>query len=399
MAPNYIINARKKACSRLFLLTCFGALGATFSSCQHQKVQSTVSQGAEVKLQTLDRPKIVFNWSADEVSLKQHLWNQSGDALNMNKGIASLDSLPQLGQQGYGLYVAMDPFVSTSFGNQLSCVSIKPDVTWVDAELSGGPSPLDVIRSPVQMIVYNWGMSYWDGKEKSAVSAVIRDPRIVDLGQSSRFSMKLFGEGNGLPPALIAQARQDLQSGNWCRALSVFKDQYDNFAMAFLNAQEVQNQALNTVLISAWLIGARSSENARLSNAITKITANSQLTQDLVAAQFLKSPEPPRNRILVSTLFMPTLFGAQNVVDKELAPDQQAARIALIVRTFNETGIWKIESNPQTVASLDAAITSANQQMLSSWGASHPEDVSLAKDMMKAIEGRTLKGMSAQFGM
>lgn len=107
----------------MIILSSFSAI-AIIGGCKQIEFHSGTLDSPQTELQKLEVSKIVFNWSDVGSSLKDNLWDQAGNAMEKNRSIKSEADLPNLGIQGSGLYVAMDPFLSTRFGVELSCISM-----------------------------------------------------------------------------------------------------------------------------------------------------------------------------------------------------------------------------------------------------------------------------------
>lgn len=243
-------------------------------------------------------------------------------------------------------------------------------------------------------MLYFYGQSYLDGNLKSGLAAVIRQPQRVNLEQSVKFSLKDLGKHEGLGVSRIAEARRQLQLGNWCKSLSAFENEYSTFTFAFLKAFGVGPKHLGRALDSIWLVSNKKGKT-RLQASIESISANKLLVKELLAAGFVTNSTPEVVQSDVWQLIRNMLLN-QMPDSPDLPPEAVPARIALLVRVLQETGVWQIEGTPQTTESLSEAVGLSSQRMLERWALDHPNDVALATDLLRALDGHSLAGMSPQ---
>ena len=392
-APRKTFSSKKILPLVLFLM------GSGLSGgCRLNSSEGALSNVTQGETQTTTKPKIVFNWSTGSGTLNQHLSLQTRDAMKKNRDIQAQNDLPPMGVQGYGLYAAMDPLATISYGSELSCLYIKSGTNWVDnTKAFKGDLKLANIKSPIDFLLYYWGDSFLDGQKKMGISGVIRDPGIVNLNQSAKFFMKESGSGDGLGPARINKARQRLQSGNLCQALQVFENEYETFSMAFASAFGIKKESYRSALASFWLMmPGDNGRNQKLAREIKKINNNGPLIQELNDAGLLKGNDPATREAEIFSIFSSTLIIPSSLIPEGIPEAQISARVALMARLFNETGLFQIAGNPTTIESFVSSFNDAISRFVSGWAQRHPDDISLAKDMVAILRENGLKGMSEQ---
>jgi hypothetical protein len=293
----------------------------------------------------------------------------------------------------------MDPFVSLSFGSELTCLSLNPRANWVDNDLVPGEPALANLRGPSDLIVYGWGTSFLDGQKKTAISGVIRNPRMVDLNLSGKFSMAEFGGGDGLGSVKIAKARQRLQSGNWCQALSTYENEYGTFAMSFLSAFSfgASKERYRHALGAIWqTLPGDLSENLTMARGIDRIEKNSLLIRELNEAGIIVGKDAESRKKDFKSLISKALVYPAALIPGDFPESQIPARMALLTRLFSETGLFPMVGQSNSVADFTAAFHEACYQLVSQWGEAHPQDVGLAKEFIAIMLKNGLAGMSNQ---
>ncbi len=367
------------------------------ASCIPKPTEGILLNAPPGTLQSATKPRIVFNWSSGSGPLNQHLWDQVRDAMSKNREIKTQGELPKLGQQGYGLYVTMDPFVSLSFGSELSCLSLNPRTTWVGNDLAEEAS-LANIRGPSDLLVYGWGTSFLDGVRKTAISGVIRNPRLVDMNPSAKIIMKEFGSGDGLGAMKIAKARQRLQTGNWCQAFSAFENEFGTFSMAFSSAFSFGDSKgiYRNVLAANWLMLPGAGMNPVMERAIDMVEKNVSFISELKEAGILKGNKTEERKLEIKSVLSRAFNYPPGLIAGDVPAEQIPARMALLARLLNETGIFKLSGNSNSLESFTAAFNEASYQFISQWGQDHPQDVALAKDLIAILLKNGLTGMAKQ---
>jgi len=375
-----------------------GLTAGLTAGCLHKPTEGMLLSAPQGALQSTTKPRIVFNWSRESGPLHQHLWDQARDAISKNREIKTQGDLPKLGQQGYGLYVTMDPFVSLTFGSELSCLSLNPRTTWVDNDLAR-ESVLNNLRGPSDLIVYGWGTSFIDGQKKTAISGVIRNPRLVDMNGSAKFYMKEFGSGDGLGTVKIAKARQRLQTGNWCQAFSAFENEFGTFSMAFSSAFSfgASKGIYRNALAANWLMMPGGlGTNPVMERGIDRIEKNGSLINELKDSGILKGNDAKERKLEIEVIFSKAFIHPPGLIPGDLPAEKIPARMALLARLLNETGLFELSGNTNSLESFTTALHEACYQFVSNWSQAHPQDVALAKDLIAILRTNGLTGMAEQ---
>jgi hypothetical protein len=224
------------------------------------------------------------------------------------------------------------------------------------------------------------------------------------MRHSHKISLKGSNSDRGLEPFKIAEGRRYLASGELCKALTVFEDKNETFSLALHKVFGISERRAGALLATAWLAKA-ADERPWVNDVMNGILADPKFLTDLIASEMMSGLNPslavdPRFRPVLATVvkmfFSTALVDPSFLIPANAPAEQVPLRLALIVRLFNSSGIFKLEGKTDTVANLKEAINKASYQMLEQWAAAHPEEVAFVRDWTKAVEGKTLAGMTEQ---
>jgi hypothetical protein len=383
----------------------------TFVACKNLEIDDSKNSSLErpnatpVTGQIINQPAVVFNWSRDGGSLENHLRTQAGDAHARNRTIGSLEELPSLGAQGFGLYTINDPLSSKGFGVDLSCLTIQSKWTiTAEGELDNRTQKFGRIQSDADVLAYLWGTPpLTPEKYKTAWSAVIRNPRVVDLAKSSKFSMALNGMTQGLSPARLAAGRRALQEGNLCKALAVYENDYGSFIHSLIAAAVplTGNEKIAAFPVEPFSFG-REGALPLFKAGASALAADAALVKDLVAAGKIKlSDRPEIDEVfffnLIQTSFNRIAGSGGTFFIRD--PEVNAAEVELLRRIAVGTKIIQIDSQVLDAQSLQKAVYLGLVDKITQWKAAHGDEVAFMTELWQKLTAANLEAALTSIGI
>jgi hypothetical protein len=325
-----------------------------------------------------------FSWSTGGGNLENQLRNQTRDAHSQNRAIADVSQLPNMAEGGYGTYIANDPVMSIAFGEDLSCVSIKPKASFtVLASREDRALRLQKIQSPNDAYLYRWGTDLVELNKGWA--AVIRSIEGFSLEKSSKFSLKNLGNMQGLSPQKLSEARIALQAGQLCKALSAYDGEYGSFIYSWMNAiidwKAEDPDLWGEIFPSTRLMKTPSSTPALfpdLATGVKAIAADTALVQELVAAG--KTSTNASQAILEKDITSALL----QALDSQLPTTN--LNVTLAKHLVAKSGFLKLPDSVSDIQSYNAARFNAFVAKLETWEAAHTEEVQFMRDFWQQLK-------------
>jgi hypothetical protein len=344
----------------------------------------------------------VFNWSTGSGNLVDHLSAQIDQAAKLNLEIATkVRVAPELAMMGMGLYVANDPLLSNSFGNELTCLEIRENTEILKAKNAiTGRLDLNVAVSRTEpALIYGYGEGIIPFAEGGSTSAVIRLKSIIDLRKSKKIDFsKNSGQNLDPMPAdrkeftalklderALRRAASSLSSGRFCEALQVFEGNlpalyYSSLAGVRSIRPFPKNENDPTYLSSRALITPLLMQISKLADSIFKDKEHyPQLRQDLIELKLLDKGklenEDSEKKVLRSALI-------GTLMVSEFA-DWNAKKVSVMAQLINLSNAISIPTQLSTAKDLSDKITEALDLNLINWGKENRDDFEFSKKLWK----------------
>jgi hypothetical protein len=383
----------------LFAISAIGLLMSCKSGLQDS---ATLAEGQKWEVKRLKSPLIVFNWSTRSGNLIDHLSAQIDQATKMNLEIAKGGKeLPPLAMMGMGLYVANDPLLSQSFGNELSCLEIKDNTEVLKAiDPIRGDLNSDIAVSRAEpALIYSFGVGLIPLMEGGSTSGVIRERSVIDFRKSKKIDFSISGGQNGNPKPVdgkefasiklderaLRRAASSLNSGRFCEALQVFENNlpalyYSSLAGVRAIRPLPKNEEFETHLTGKALLITLIPEISKMADTIIENRENyPQIRQDLIDLKLLeirqqdgKSNEKGQ---LVSTLI--------TALNSAIFQDWNAKKVSVIVQLINLSKILNIPVGVSTTKDLDRKIKEGFDMKLVNWEKENRDDFEFSKKLWK----------------
>jgi hypothetical protein len=336
------------------------------------------------------RQFVVFNWASNSGNLESHLRAQIGGAFQKNQAITNPDQLPDTGLMGYGLYAAIDPFISANYGNELFCLTLKPNIKAVLDEGGSDEDKLKLIRSNKEMILYGWNPSPLH--EEDYTAAVLRDMNSIDQSKSLKLSMRSLGTMNGLSSQKLAQGRAALRENNICKALSIYENEFASFAYSLLSVgfDWKTPRTFNKAMMYA--IKAPGDQPPGLgffpdfANAIRAIASDKKLIEELtrqfgLAGQSQQQIESSISEILADML--------------SITPKSNLVQITKDV--INKSGFIKLKYTGNDKDALWQSIFMGYSEKMEQWKKDHPDEADFMNELWKHLSASRMRSHDSIF--